>query len=87
MIAPRSALVIDDIGDLLVREFVSERRHLRHVLMAVDRLATEAAQHRGDVFGRVSGINDRIARNWRKYARHALALGTVTDGAAIGEQL
>ena len=77
--------MIDDIGDLLIREFVSERRHLHFVLLAVDCLATEPAQHGGDVFGRVSGINDLIARKWRKCARHALALGTVTASAVIGE--
>src|SRR6185437_16238570 len=83
LVAPRRALVVCDVGDVGIVQRGGERRHRAGVAGAVDGLAVQAVEDRGDLLGGVVVEHRGVVLERREGAGQAHAGGLVA-GRAIG---
>ena len=85
VVAPRTALVIDDIGDLGVTERGGKRRHGAAVDHPTDLGVVEALQHHLDMLRGVVLVDDSVVLELRERAWQAFTIGLMA-GRAVGSE-
>src|SRR5678815_1295055 len=86
VIAPGTALVIDDGDDVGIAEHGTKRRHRTGVDNATDVDALDTVQQRANMRRRISGVDGGIALERRECAGQALTAGLMTSRTIGGEQ-
>jgi hypothetical protein len=86
VVAPRTALVIDDIGDLGVAERAGKGWHRATVDQAPHLGVVQTSQHNLDVLRGLVVVDDGVAFERRERARQAFAVGLMARRAVSGEQ-
>src|SRR4051812_10780417 len=86
VVAPRVALVVDDVEDVVIGEGACKWRHRAHVVDASDLLAVKSVQHDTDMRHDVVSIDGAVSLERWEDAGDALTGGLMTGRAVGGEQ-
>src|SRR5258708_37531149 len=86
VVAPRTALVIDNIGDLGIAERAGKGRHRAAVDQASHLSVVQTLQHHLDALGGLLVVDDGVALERRERTRQAFAVGLMAGRAVSGEQ-
>src|SRR6185312_16643997 len=86
LVAPGTALVIDDVGDVGIAQGRAEWRHRAGIDGAADVGPLQSVQHDVDVLCRVGVIDHRVTLEWRECSGQAFTGGLMASGAGRGKQ-